>query len=151
MGSLASANQQIRDAERQWLEQRLARLAAPHRLTDRLLDHLEELNLDGVRTVPERFETSLADLRRQLVGRPGLTSRLLDRLQTGTRTTELIETVFTIQEVIAPPTLPPEAYPFDEATLIERRRHDRYPCDPQSDAANFAQECSQSHAEPARP
>ncbi|HEX3629271.1 MAG TPA: hypothetical protein VHW91_02270 [Candidatus Dormibacteraeota bacterium] len=118
MGPLASANQQIRDAERQWIEQRLARLAAPHRLTDRLLNQLEELNLDGVRTVPQQFETPLGELRRQLVGRPGLTTRLLDRLQTGTRTTELIETVFTIQEVIAPPTLPPGAYPFDDATLM---------------------------------
>ena len=114
MGPLATANQQIRDAERHSVERRLARLAEPHRLTDRLLDQLEELNLDGVRTVPEAYEPLLADLRQHLSGYRGLSRHLIDRLQPGTRTPELIETIFTIQEVIAPPTLTPSEFPFEE-------------------------------------
>jgi hypothetical protein len=117
MGPLATANQQIRDAERQAGEQRLARLTAPHRMTDKLLDQLEELNLDGVRIVPERYGGVLADVRDHLVGYQGLTPRLLEKLQPGVRTADVIETVFAIQEVIAPPTLPTDAYPFDDAPL----------------------------------
>jgi hypothetical protein len=40
---------------------------------------------------------------------------LIERLQPGTGTAELIETVFTIQEVIAPPTLPPEIAQLEES------------------------------------
>lgn len=113
-GPLATANQQIRDAERQAVRQRRTRLAEPQRLTDRLLHQLEELNLDGVTTVPDRYEPVLADLRGQLAHRPGLSRRLVERLQPGTRPAELIETIFSIQEVIAPPTLEPGEFPFDE-------------------------------------
>jgi len=52
MGPLATANQQLREAERHFSEQRLARLTARHRLTDRLLDQLQALDLDGVELVP---------------------------------------------------------------------------------------------------
>jgi len=45
-------------------------------------------------------------------------TRLLERLQSGTRTAELIETVFTIQEVIAPPTLPAGVVIFEEPDLV---------------------------------
>lgn len=117
MGPLATANQQIRDAERTAVEQRLARLTAPHRMTDRLLSQLEELNLDGVRIVPARYERVLAEMRDQLVGYQGLSPRLLERLQPGVRTADVIETVFAIQEVIAPPTLPPGALPLDETPI----------------------------------
>ena len=41
--------------------------------------------------------------------------RLVERLQSGTRTAELIDTVFTIQEIISPPRLPAGALPFDDA------------------------------------
>ena len=118
MGPLATANQQIREAERHFSEQRLARLTAPHRLTDRLLDQLEELNLDGVNLVPQSYQPALATLREQLLGYDGLSGRLLSHLHAGTRTADLIEAIFAIQEVIAPPTEPAEALSFDDAAII---------------------------------
>jgi hypothetical protein len=118
MGTLASANREIRDAERQSVEQRLARLTAPHRLTDRVLDQMEELNLEDVTVVPDRYEPILADLRQQLMGYRGLNERLVDRLQAGRRTSDLIETIFSIQEVIAPPTLPAGEFAFDNVDLM---------------------------------
>lgn len=118
MGPLAHANQEIRAAERQSVEQRLARLTAPHRLTDQLLSQLEELNLDDVRIVPSSYEPVLAELRAQLVGHKGFDQRLLARLQPGTRTAEMIDTVFAIQELLAPPTLPSEVFPFDDTALM---------------------------------
>jgi hypothetical protein len=110
-GPLATANREIREAERQDERRQLARLAEPRRLTDRLLSQLEELNLEGLERVPERYQPILAELRAHLVGHRGVGKRLIERLQAGTSTTELIDTVFAIQEIISPPTLPPGAMP----------------------------------------
>ena len=118
IGPLGSANREIREAERRDQERRLARLGEPRRLTDRLLSQLEELNLDGVRTVPEGYEPALAELRGQLAGLGRVRPRLIERLQPGTRTAELIEAVFSIQEIIAPPTLTPGMLPLDDADLF---------------------------------
>ena len=118
IGPLGTANHEIREAERRDEQRRRALLTEPRRLTDALLGQLEELNLDGVRVVPVSYDPGLAAIRSQLVGRPGIGSRLLDRLQSGTRTAELIETVFTIQEVIAPPTLPAGSVIFEEPDLV---------------------------------
>ena len=112
-GPLASANHEIREAERNDQQRRLAELAEPRRLTDRLLGQLEELNLDGVRTVPDSYEPMLAELRVHLSSSP-VESPLIERLQPGTGTAELIDTVFTIQEVIAPPTLSTEIAELEE-------------------------------------
>ncbi len=117
MGPLATANHQIREAERSEQERRLARLVEPRRLTDRLLNQLEELNLEDVHLVPHEYEPSLAELRIHLGGWAGVERSLIDRLQSGTRTAELIETIFTIQEVISPPTLPPGTLPLDDVEL----------------------------------
>lgn len=119
MGPLASANQEIREAERQSLEQQAARLTEPKRLTDRLLHQLEELNLDGVRHVPDSYEPVLTGLRNQLGGRSDLDRRVIDRLQPGTPTADLIEAIFSIQEVITPPTLPADALPFERAESMD--------------------------------
>ncbi len=116
-GPLGSANREIREAELRDQERRLARLAEPRRLTDRLLGQLEELNLDGVDTVPYGYEPALAELRGQLEGLARVRPRLVERLQAGTRTAELIESIFTIQEIIAPPTLPPGMLPLDDELL----------------------------------
>ena len=118
MGPLATANHQIRNAERESDQARLARLMAPHRLTDRLLDQLEELNLDEVKLVPGRFSAALTELQGQLRGYPGLSPRLLDRLQPGVKTSDLIDTVFAIQEVLTPPAAPADAVPFDDFELM---------------------------------
>jgi hypothetical protein len=115
IGPLGSANREIREAERQDQQRRLARLAEPRRLTDRLLGQLEELNLDGVGTVPIGYEPALAELRGHLEELARARPRLVERLQSGTRTAELIDTVFTIQEVISPRHLPTETLPFDDA------------------------------------
>jgi hypothetical protein len=115
IGPLGSANREIREAERQDQQRRLARLAEPRLLTDRLLGQLEELNLDGVRTVPSGYEPALAELRGHLEEVARVRPRLVERLQSGTRTAELIDTVFTIQEIISPPRLPAGALPFDDA------------------------------------
>jgi len=96
----------------------MARLAEPRRLTDRLLSQLEELNLDGVHTVPAGYESALAELRGQLEGVARVRPRLIERLQPGTRTAELIEAVFTIQEIISPPTLPPGLLPLEDGELV---------------------------------
>ena len=103
IGPLGTANHEIREAEQRDHARRRARLAEPRRLTDELLGQLEELNLDGVRVVPWSYGPGLAEIRSQLEGWPGLETRLLELLQSGTGTAELIETVFSIQEVIAPP------------------------------------------------
>ena len=118
IGPLGTANHEIREAERRDQRRRQARLAEPRRLTDELLGQLEELNLDGVRVVPHSYDPGLAEIRSQLAGWPGLGTRLLERLQSGTRTAELIETVFMIQEVIAPPILPPGAVIVEEPDRI---------------------------------
>ena len=118
IGPLGTANREIREAERRDRQRRLARLAEPRRLTDRLLGQLEELNLDGVRTVPVGYEPALAELRDHLEDLARVRPRLIGRLQSGTRTAELIETVFTIQEIISPPRLPTGTLPFDNADLL---------------------------------
>lgn len=118
MGPLAHANQEIRAAEQYSAEQRLARLTAPHRLTDKLLDQLEELNMDDVPVVPTDYEPALAELRVHLAGHNGIDHRLLGRLQSGSRTADVIDTIFAIQEILAPPTLPADEFPFDEPTLM---------------------------------
>jgi hypothetical protein len=118
IGPLGSANREIREAEQRDQQRRLARLAEPRRLTDRLLGQLEELNLDGVLTVPEGYEPALAELRGQLEGLGRVRPRLIERLQPGTGTAELIEAVFTIQEIISPPTLPPGMLPLDDTDLL---------------------------------
>ena len=79
---------------------------------------LEELNLDGVRIVPCSYDPGLEEIRNHLVGWPGIAARLLQRLQSGTRTAELIEHCFHHSgEVIAPPTLPAGAVIFEEPDL----------------------------------
>jgi hypothetical protein len=117
-GPLATANREIREAERLGEQRQLARSTEPRRLTDRLLSQLEELNLDGEATVPDSYEPTLAELRAHLVDQRGVGSRLIERLQSGMSTTELIATVFTIQEIISPPTLPPGALPNEDAESI---------------------------------
>ncbi len=118
IGPLGTANHEIREAERRDQQRRRARLTEPRRLMDELLGQLEELNLDGVRIVPGSYDPGLAEIRSHLLGWPRLETRLLERLQSGTRTAELIETVFMIQEVIAPPTLPAGGVIFEEPDLV---------------------------------
>jgi hypothetical protein len=118
IGPLASANHEIREAERRNHERRQAGLAAPRRLTDQLLGQLEELNLEGVGIVPDSYEPALAELRDHLVAWPRVGMRLIERLQPGTPTADLIEVIFTIQEVIAPPTLPAGADGYEKADLL---------------------------------
>jgi hypothetical protein len=115
---LGTANHEIREAERLDQQRRRARLTEPRRLTDQLLGQLEELNLDGVRIVPGSYDRGLAEIRSHLDGWPGIGTRLLQRLHSGTRIAELIETVFTIQEVIASPVLPAGAVIFEEPDLL---------------------------------
>jgi hypothetical protein len=103
IGPLGTANHEIREAEQRDQARRRAKLVEPRRLTDELLGQLEELNLDGVPVVPCSYDPGLAEIRSQLEGWPGLGTPLLERLQSGAGTAELIETVFSIQEIIAPP------------------------------------------------
>jgi hypothetical protein len=118
IGPLGSANREIREADRRDRQRRQARLAEPRRLTDHLLSQLEELNLDGVGTVPNGYEAALAELRGQLEGLGRVRPRLIERLQPGTRTADLIETVFVIQEVISPPRLPAGTVLLDGAEIV---------------------------------
>lgn len=117
-GPLGSTNQEIRDAQRRDEARRQARLAEPRRQLDQLLEQLEELNLQDVVVVPESCAPALAELRQQLTAQPKVGSRLIDRLHTGARTADVIETIFTIEEIIAPPTPTPGARSFDDTDLI---------------------------------
>jgi hypothetical protein len=118
IGPLGSANREIRDADRRDQLRRQAQLAEPRRLTDHLLYDLEELNLDGISTVPDGYEPALAELREQLEGLARIRPRLIERLQPGTRTAELIDTVFIIQEIISPPRLPSGNLTFDDSDIV---------------------------------
>ena len=118
IGPLGSANREIREADRRDQQRRQARLAEPRRLTDHLLGQLEELNLDGVGTVPQGYEPALAELREQLEGLAGVRPRLIERLHPGTGTAELIDTVFIIQEIISPPRLPSGSLTFDDSDIV---------------------------------
>jgi hypothetical protein len=115
IGPLGSANREIREADRRDQQRRLASLAEPRRLTDRLLGRLEELNLDGVGTVPDGYGPALAELRDHLDEVARVRPQLVERLQSGTRTAELIEIVFTIQEIISRLQLPSGSLPLDDA------------------------------------
>lgn len=105
-GPLSSANREIREAARMDHERKLARLKRPRLLTDQLLSELEELNLDDVVQVPERLRPSLDALRESVRDWPEIESRFGSRLRTGTRTSELIETIFAVQEILTPPKAP---------------------------------------------
>jgi hypothetical protein len=118
IGPLGEANREIREADRRDQQRRLARLAEPRRLTDDLLHDLEELNLDGIGTVPAGYEPALAELRVQLEGLARVRPRLIERLQPGTRTAELIDTVFIIQEIISAPRLPSGSVPLDDPDIV---------------------------------
>jgi hypothetical protein len=117
IGPLGSANREIREADQRDQQRRRARLAEPRRLTDDLLHQLEELNLDGIGTVPDGYEPALAELREQLEGLTRVRPRLIERLQPGTRTAELIDIVFIIQEIIAPPRLPSGNIAIDDSNI----------------------------------
>jgi len=117
-GPLGSTNQEIRDAQRRDEARRHARISEPRRQLDQLLEQLEELNLQDVVVVPESYAPALEELRQQLTLEPKVASRLIDRLHTGARTADVIETIFTIEEIIAPPTPTPGGRSFDDADLI---------------------------------
>ena len=117
MGPLGSTNREIRAAEDRNQQRRRARLGEPRRLTDHLLDQLEELNLDGVGTVPQAYEPALAELRVQLEGLSWVGRRLIERLQPGTRTAEVIDAVFIIQEIISPPRPPSGMLASDDGDI----------------------------------
>ncbi|HEY0493050.1 MAG TPA: hypothetical protein VGD57_06250 [Candidatus Dormibacteraeota bacterium] len=102
-GPLSSANREIREAERLEHERKLARLKRPRLLTDQLLTQLEELNLDDVLSVPDRLGPSIEDLRESVRDWPQIETRYGSRLRPGTRTSEMIETIFAIQEILTPP------------------------------------------------
>jgi hypothetical protein len=102
-GPLSSANREIREAERLEHDRKLARLRRPRLLTDQLLTELEELNLDDVVQVPERLQPSLDALKESVRDWPEIESRFGSRLRPGTRTTEMIETIFAVQEILTPP------------------------------------------------
>jgi len=102
-GPLSSANREIREAARLDHERKLARLKRPRLLTDLILSELEELNLDDVLQVPERLRPNLDALRESVRDWPEIESRFGSRLRTGTRTSDLIETIFAVQEVLTPP------------------------------------------------
>jgi len=118
IGPLGSANREIREADRRDQQRRLAQRTEPLRLTDHLLGQLEELNLDGVGTVPDGYEAELAELREQLEGLARVRPRLIERLQPGTRTAELIDTVFIIQEIISSPRLASGSLPVDDPDTV---------------------------------
>ena len=102
-GPISSANREIREAERREHARKLALLRRPRQLTDLLLTELEELNLDDVVTVPSRLRPTLIDLVESVQPWPEIAARYGPRLRPGVRPSELIEIIFAIQEVLAPP------------------------------------------------
>jgi len=105
-GPLASANREIREAELADHARKLARLKRPRRLTDQLLEQLEELNLDDVSEVPARLGPNLQELVEAVREWPQIEGRFGPRLHPGVRTGDLIDTIFSIQEILTPPVAP---------------------------------------------
>jgi hypothetical protein len=105
-GPLASANREIREAELADHARKLARLKRPRRLTDQLLEQLEELNLDDVSEVPARLGPNLEELAEAVREWPQIEGRFGSRLRPGVRTSDLIDTIFSIQEILTPPVAP---------------------------------------------
>ena len=105
-GPLSSANHEIREAERLEHDRKLARLRRPRLLTDELLMELEELNLDDVEQVPEGLRSKLDALRESVRDWPQIESRYGSRLRPGVRTSEVIEVIFAVQEILTPPRAP---------------------------------------------
>ncbi|MDQ6709680.1 MAG: hypothetical protein M3Z11_03890 [Candidatus Dormibacteraeota bacterium] len=101
-GPLSSANQEIREAEERERARRAAGARRPKRLTDMLLSQLEELNLEGVRAVPPRFDPLLGELVETLEAWPGAIARFRPLLRSGVSTPRMIETIFEVQDLIAP-------------------------------------------------
>ncbi len=101
-GPLSDANQEIREAEERERARRAAGTRRPKRLTDMLLSQLEELNLEGVRAVPPRFDPLLGELVETLEAWPGAIARFRPLLRSGVSTPRMIETIFEVQDLIAP-------------------------------------------------
>jgi len=106
MAGLANANREIREAALADHARKLARLKRPRRLIDQLLEQLEELNLDDVSEVPMRLGPTLAELAEAVREWPQIEARFGSRLRPGVRTSDLIDTIFAIQEILAPPVAP---------------------------------------------
>lgn len=102
-GPLSSANREIREAQRLEDVRKLARSRLPRLLTDQLLTELEELNLEDVSQVPERLRSRLDTLRESVRDWPEIESRYGSRLRPGVRTSEVIEVIFAVQEILTPP------------------------------------------------
>jgi hypothetical protein len=117
-GPISSANREIREAERREHDRKLARLKLPRRLTDLLLSELEELNLEDVVQVPARLAPNLSELRDSLREWPEIESRYGARIRPGIRTSELIEIIFGIQEVLTPPQLAPDLQDEDDLLAL---------------------------------
>jgi len=81
----------------------MARLRRPRLLTDQLLMELEELNLDDVVQVPEGLRSKLDTLRESVRDWPQIEARYGSRLRPGVRTSEVIEIIFAVQEILTPP------------------------------------------------
>jgi hypothetical protein len=127
-GPLSSANHEIREAERLDHDRKMARLRRPRLLTDQLLMELEELNLDDVVQVPEGLRSKLDALRESVRDWPEIESRYGTRLRPGMRTSEVIEIIFAIQEVLTPPRAPAR----EDDDLIPLPNEPGWPFEPRS-------------------
>lgn len=105
-GPLSSANREIREAERIEHNRKLEQLRRPRLLTDQLLAELEELNLDDIVVVPERLRSNLDALMESVRDWPQIEARYGSKLRPGVATSEVIEVIFAVQEILTPPRAP---------------------------------------------
>lgn len=100
-GFLAQASAEIRAAQdahqsRKVEQQQLRR---PIAIIDDMLNTLEEMNLKGVSRVPLAYEPRLLQLR-AILRRTAVTSEQLDGLRTRVRIVKLMDSLYTVQEVL---------------------------------------------------
>jgi hypothetical protein len=106
-GLLSQACAEIRDAEGIHHSRKAQRrlLRQPIEVIDGLINNLEELNLKGISRVPLSYEPRLLQLRAMLAG-SGLSAEQLDGLRARVRIGRLMDSLYSVQEVLFAQTRP---------------------------------------------
>ena len=99
-GLLAQTNAYIRDAERQYRDQkaRQDQVRRPVQLIDRLLQELEEMNLKGMKRVPTSYEPRLDEIL-TLVSPIGSMPQLVN-IKVKVGIPKLMDALFAVEEAL---------------------------------------------------
>lgn len=100
-GLLAQTNAYIRDAERQYRDQKARQneVRRPIQLIDRLLQELEEMNLKGMKRVPMSYEPRLEEILELVGPMPSLAAELANiKVKVGIG--KLMDALFAVEEAL---------------------------------------------------